>query len=27
VLFGWIRWLVQPLPVQEQEHGQGMKPW
>ena len=27
VLFGWIRWLVQPLPVQKEEHGHGMKPW
>ena len=23
VALGWIRWLVQPLPVQEAEHGQG----
>ena len=26
-LLGWLRWLVQPLPVQEHEHGQGMRPW
>jgi len=27
VLLGWIRWAVQPLPVQEHEHGHGMRPW
>jgi hypothetical protein len=26
-LLGWIRWLVQPLPVQKREHGQGMRSW
>ena len=26
VLFGWIRWLVQPRPVQKREDAQGLPP-